>query len=219
MKDSQLYEECYRFKEQRANVNFFLVLLLVVALFLGFRGYWVNTFGGVQVDGSSMYNTLLDEEQLIMRYTPNGRGAKRGDVIVVYVGDYPEIQKDNEGLPESRQLKYLIKRLIAVEGDTLYCKDGQIYLKKAGEADFQPMDDPYAFYLSPTQRKDYDFAAYTVGKGEIFFLGDNRARSKDSRYQEEGGSHLDRLYKQTDIVGVVPTWAITYQNVLEKIFF
>ena len=57
-----------------------------------------------------------------------------------------------------------------------------------------------------------------MGEGEIFFLGDNRNISMDSRYKEDM-SHLDRLYKETDIYGIVPQWAIDKQEDLEKIFF
>ena len=67
---------------------------------------------------------------------------------------------------------------------------------------------------------DYDFHEYTGGEGEIFFLGDNRLNSVDSRYQEWGGSHLNvALYKATDVQGVVSQWAVDNKEFLDILFF
>ena len=55
---------------------------------------------------------------------------------------------------------------------------------------------------------------YEVGEGEIFFLGDNTRNSIDSRYKQ-GASHLDGLYKKTDIYGIVPQWSIDHRAFLE----
>ncbi len=219
LRDSELYEERYRFKERRSNLRFFTVLFLLAFSLLFGRAYWVNHFGGVEVDGDSMYKTLLNGQQLIVRYAEGETPAKRGDIIVVYVENYPEIQAENEGKREEFKLKYLIKRLIAVEGDVVKCVDGQIYLKEKGETEFSLLEEPYAYYPGDKKKQEYDFAEYTVGEGEIFFLGDNRCNSLDSRYQE-GYSHLkDRLYKTEDIFGVVPDWAVEYRESLSKIFF
>ncbi len=218
--DSELYEERYRFKERRSNVRFFLTLLAIALLFLGLRAYWTNTFSGVGVDGASMNKTLYSGDQLIMRYSDGGKDADYGDVIVVHVENYPEIREYNQGKSENKKLKYLIKRLIAKEGDAVKCTDGQIYIRYKGKTEFVELYEPYAYYYSKTAKANYDFGVYEVGEGEVFFLGDNRCNSMDSRYNEEKGSHLDgRLYKQADIFGIVPQWAIDNQRILEKIFF
>ena len=75
--------------------------------------------------------------------------------------------------------------------------------------------------LGINTNEEDDFEEYEVGEGEIFFLGDNRQNSLDSRYKEEyGGSHLSNgLYKAEDIYGVVPDWAIAYKTPLEWLFF
>ena len=198
-------------KEREEGYGLYIVLALMLFLALFFRFWWTNNYGGVVVDGSSMYKTLVDGEKLLMRYVEDGEGIERGDVIVVNVGDYEECDGIEGG--------FLIKRLIAIEGDKVKCTDGQISICYAGTSEYVPLDEPYAYYSNPNV---YDFQdqEYEVGEGEIFFLGDNRNNSCDSRYKEWGGSHLKgKLYKATDVYGVVPEWAIKYSETLEKIFF
>ena len=206
VRDSSLYEDAFRFKEKKSNIRFYCIVLCLIALFVGFYIYWKSNFGGVTVSGRSMMNTLYSGEQLLMKHV-DGEDAKRGDVIVVYVGGYKEFNDGTE---------YLIKRLIAVEGDRVKCTDGQISIMYAGTDTWVDLDEPYARYVN---KDAYDFKEeYYVGEGEVFFLGDNRNESGDSRYNDNG-SRLNRLYKVEDIIGVVPQWAIDYQPILEKIFF
>lgn len=222
--DNELYEARFGYKEKRFNFWFYLILVTVFfALFLGLR-YWVNTYGIATVDGSSMVDTLQDEDRLFMKYVKEEDDYQRGDVIVVYVGDYPECQDLTS--------PYLIKRLIGLEGDKIKCVDGQLYICYKGESEYVEMDDPYAYYQSEEGKNACDFAEYVVGENEIFFLGDNRMNSCDSRYQQTGGSRLDRLYQEKDIYATVSTWSIDhrdfagkvanfikfFQNIREKIF-
>ena len=201
LRDGELYEYRYRYKSRRSTTIFYCVLALIVAAALGFRIYWTNTFGGVYVDGNSMYPTLHSGDELLMKY---GGDAERGDVIVVDVRSYGDEY-------DFGNTQFLIKRLIAVEGDTVYCEDGEVYIRYAGTEEFVPLDEPYI-----PDGEIYSFDPYEVGTDEIFFLGDNRLNSKDSRYKE-GLSHLDCLYKESDIYGIVPDWAIKYKEILKYI--
>ena len=211
---SELYERRFEEGESKSSFWFYAVFLVLIIAILLFRAYWIKNYGGVIVDGSSMRNTLQDGDKLLIRYVEDGKGLERGDVIVVDVGGYEECAGVKGG--------FLIKRLIATEGDKVKCVDGQIYLWKAGGTEYEAIEENYNVWYDVRVggEKNYDFGEYVVGEGEIFFLGDNRHHSCDSRYNQPAGSHLNgKLYKATDVFGIVPEWAIEHSETLEKIFF
>lgn len=212
--DNELYETQFGYKEQRSNAWFLFVLCLIIWAVACFRVWWTSNFGGVVVDGNSMYTTLTDNEKLLMRYVDDKNQAKRGDIIVVYVGNYEECSSVTSG--------FIIKRLIATAGDKVRCENGEVEICYAGSDTFVPLLEPYAYYgKNEVYKPSYDFAEYTVGDGEIFFLGDNRSSgvsSVDSRYKEEK-SHLQGLYKVGDIYGTVPAWALKNQKFFDFLFF
>ncbi len=92
---------------------------------------------------------------------------KRGDVVVFI---YP--------LDPSKDF---IKRVVAVEGDTVQIVNKKLLINGT------EVPDPYAVYKDDTifpgevQKRD-NFGPVTVPKGCLFVLGDNRDRSLDSRF-------------------------------------
>lgn len=162
------------------------VLLVVLIAFTLFNLWFVQNYFVVQVDRNSMNDTLSDKDLL---YTQKYFEAQRGDIIIVDVADYDNMF--------SKNVKHIIKRLVAVEGDCVKCENGTVYLKRSG-GEYAPVTEPYA--------KGYtdEFHEFRVGKGEIFFLGDNREDSKDSR--------MVGCLKYSDIIGVVPEWAVRIKN-------
>ncbi len=222
LQDGRLYEEKFHVKERRQNAWFFLLLALFLWLVVGVRAYFESAYTGVEVSGPSMEQTLyggdpmlgIPGDKLLVKKTGWWYQADYGDVIVVSVDGYDEWQgrKDASGQP----IKLIIKRLIAKEGDKVYAEDGVVYLQKSGETKYMKIQEDYAYYSR--DKLYYDFGVYEVGEGEIFFLGDNRFDSQDSRYVE-GHSQIHCLYKESDILGTVPQWAIDNKKTIEKIFF
>ena len=193
-----------KWKIKISDCIFIGVCILLIVGIICFRIWWRNTYYGVVVSGSSMRQTLEDDDELFVRYIKDGEKAERGDVIVVYTGAYEENGKG----------KYLIKRLIAVAGDKVRCTDGQVEICYAGTNAYVSLEETYAYYGN--YKLSYDFAEYVVQEGEIFFLGDNRSgkgSSQDSRYKEGASNLKDSLYKETDICGIVPSWSIRHKSI------
>lgn len=142
------------------NALFIILLLLVIGFFCVF---FVNT-----VDGESMTNSYQDGQKVLCMRT---HSPNRGDVIVC------DVQAE---LESGTVKKRLIKRVIAVGGDTIDIKDGKVYLN--GEL----LDEPYireAMAYIPEHSQEYPL---TVPDGKLFVMGDNRNASHDSRDSRYG---------------------------------
>ncbi len=202
--DGELYESRFSFKARKATFITLIVFLTILLLATPFIILF-TTHTGVKIKGGSMKNTLRDGDKLFVKMIDVGE-ADYGDIIVVDIGKYL-----NEEEKQEIQDGWIIKRLIAKEGDRVFCQAGVVKVWYAGDSGYTTLEEDYAYYgIDDYYKEFYEFEEYVVGKGEIFFLGDNRSALKssiDSRYRE-GCSHIDGLYKEEDIVGVVTDWAL-----------
>lgn len=140
--------------------------LAVVVIFTFF-------FSKVKVDGESMRETLQDRDQLIVSdflYKPN-----RGDIVII--SRNPE-NKDSTKDTGSLTQEPLVKRVIAIEGDTIeITADGDVLLND------EEIDEPYIKdYIDDLGTPQNDLKVrLEVPKGRVFVMGDNRWNSHDSR--------------------------------------
>lgn len=114
------------------------------------------------VVGSSMCDTLYEGDQLVLQVLGYDE-PQRGDIVVCFSENY------NDG-------KALVKRVIAVEGDTVDISDDG-YMVVNGEE----LYEPYAREaIWDSNRGDQEYPL-TVEEGKAFVVGDNRNHSSDSR--------------------------------------
>ena len=136
-----------------------LVAVVVVVFVLLFRI--------VVVSGSSMYNTLWHNDYLLVMSNVICGEYEPGDIIVASKESF------NDGEP-------IIKRVIATEGQTVDIDFGAGVVYVDGQA----LEEEYAY--TPTNVSEGVAFPLTVAEDCIFVMGDNRNRSRDSRYPDIG---------------------------------
>ncbi|MFC7919678.1 signal peptidase I [Streptomyces cinereoruber] len=147
-----------------------LAVAVGCALFLGGFVWGVLVYRPYTVPTDSMTPTL-DVNSRVLAERIDGAEVKRGDVVVF-----------EDPLWASSPM---VKRVVAVGGDTVACCDGDGRLTVNGRA----VDEPY---LGPgidgrKTASGEEFSA-TVPEGSLFLLGDDRHTSLDSRtHLEEAG--------------------------------
>ena len=124
-------------------------------------------FRVVVVNGSSMYNTLIDGDYLLLISNTFYHQPQQGDIIVASKDTF------DDGKP-------IVKRVIATEGQfvDIDFSTGTVYV------DGTALEEEYT-YSKATLNEGVSFPL-RVEKGHVFVLGDNRGRSRDSRSPDIG---------------------------------
>jgi signal peptidase I len=117
------------------------------------------------VDGQSMLNTLHSGDRVIVnKLSYVAHDPRHGDVVVL------------EDLKASVEVRDLIKRVIALPGETIEYRNCKLLVN--GKVVSEPYLDPQLVtsgHCGDSQR------AVQVEPGHVFVMGDNRAASLDSR--------------------------------------
>ncbi|MDD2489902.1 MAG: signal peptidase I [Bacilli bacterium] len=154
---------------KKTIIEYGLIILLVVFI----RIFIITP---IQVSGSSMNNTLQDNDIMLLNIIGYKlKNIKRFDIVVI---DYEE--------------EALIKRVIGLPGENIEYKDNKLYV-----------DGNYIKELFINDEYTDDFSLNDLGYQVIpdnmyFILGDNRDNSTDSRYI--GLINKDQIIGKTNII-------------------
>jgi signal peptidase I len=186
----------------------FKSLLGAVAIYLVVKTLFIEAF---RIPSGSMIPTLLVGDWLFVNklaygptipftnsHLPGYTNPKHNDVVV-FVSPY----QADEAARGADPTPTLVKRLIGVPGDTLYMRDGVLYLnglaQRQGFAAGNPKLDGNEvnplfdwqhkielknsrFGPAPAQPTHDNWGPLLIPAGHYFMMGDNRYCSKDSRY-------------------------------------
>ncbi|MDD3114981.1 MAG: signal peptidase I [Anaerovibrio sp.] len=148
-----------------------IVIAVVLAMII--RNFLVEPY---LVEGPSMMPTLENQQRLIVnRLIYNLRAPEKGEILIF---KYPKDQSRD-----------FIKRVIAVPGDTIEIKDGNVFVND----ELQTED-----YILSKCRGDYP--KVTIPAGHIFVMGDNRNNSEDSRFPDVGFVPFDLIKGKAMVV-------------------
>jgi len=141
---------------------------ILVAVLLAFlvRAFVFQTFW---IPSASMTPTLgVYDRVLVQKAFYSWRDVREGDIVVF---SHPPL--DNCPGPQGD----LVKRVIALPGQTIYSSGSSIYINGRLLAEpYLPQPDPLGPPIASSQHP------YRVPPGEFYVLGDNRSDSCDSRY-------------------------------------
>lgn len=174
-----------------------------------------------------MEDTLQEGDRVLVdKLTPwFGGGPERGEVVVFHdpggwLGETVPVRSNplsetiqtvlsTIGLMPSADEKDLIKRVIAVGGDTVQCMGtGPVYVN--GKA----LDESSYLFPGNTPCGDKPFGPVKVPQGRIWVMGDHRQDSLDSRYHQnlDGGGTVS----VKEVVGraIVVAWPIDRWSML-----
>lgn len=176
-----------------------LPVLLLVAFVLAFllRTFVLQVFF---IPSASMEPTLMiDDRMVVEKISYRFREPERGEIIV-FEGESEPLPTDDGGavggvargigqflgvVPASA--RDFVKRVIGLPGDEIRIEDGQVYVNDV------PLDEPYKV------DEANDYGPVIVPEGRLFFLGDNRPNSSDSR-RGLGMVHRDRVVGRAVVI-------------------
>lgn len=159
-----------------------LPVLLLIAFVLAFllRTFVLQVFF---IPSTSMAPTLeIDDRIVVEKLTYLVRDPRRGEVVVFEGENVEDVAVDQStgarvvrGIGQflgvvPANARDFVKRVIGVEGDEVVIEDGQVFVN--GTA----IEEPYVVYPDAS-----DYGPVTVPEDHLFFLGDNRPNSSDSR--------------------------------------
>ena len=179
-----------------AVVEWLVVLVCALGLALLLRAFLVEVF--VIPSGSMEPTLMIDNRVVVYKLGYRLHDVNRGDVVVF----------DNPG--RGTGVDDLIKRVVALGGETFELRDGRVYIDGArleepylesGESTFPKMPIPGCVNEADPMRCE-------VPEGMVLMLGDSREDSRDSRFfgpvdtDDIVGRAFMKIWPPSDIGGV-----------------
>jgi signal peptidase I len=154
---------------RRVLAGWAITLVFALLLAFGVRAYVFQAFS---IPSTSMVPTLqVNDRILVQKLFFNWHQLREGDIVV-----FTHPPRDHCGGPAETDL---VKRVIALPGQTIYSAGGIIYINGHQLSEpYLPKDDP----LGPAIPDASPQHPFRVPAGEFYMLGDNRAISCDSRF-------------------------------------
>ena len=162
MIEDRFYEEKKELTDKKDNsfvktfFDYAKIIILALLISFGIKTFVVTS---TIVDGRSMNPTVNHGDRLMVnKLFFMKKNITRGDIIDFYV-------------PDAK--KYYLKRVIAVEGDTVEIINDRVYLNG------KMLEENYVSTNVTTPHNNT--TKWEVPKGYVFVLGDNRSNSRDGR--------------------------------------
>ncbi len=173
--DSLAERQLNKKKDDIKFLGFYAVLAIIVYVIVALN---VCVYFNVRVKQSSMEPTVYEDDMLVANML---KEPQIGDIIII----------------ENMEEYLLIKRVIALGGQTVEIKDGGVYV------DGQRIVEDYLPENLATESKGQSL--WQIPVGHVFFLGDNRSVSRDSRTMG--------TCKISDVIGVVEPWSVSTKGI------
>ena len=143
----------------RNLVEWIAIIVGALAVALIVKTFLIQAFF---IPSLSMHPTLDEGDRvLVNKLSYKMHDVNRGDLVVF---------ERPKGQPES-EIKDLIKRVIALPGETIESREGTVYI------DGKQLEEDYLVEGVTTEH----LPRQTIPAGHVFVMGDNRSDSADSR--------------------------------------